>query len=169
MHNLHMQHGHRVPHLEQRPLVSVKPAAPPLSASRQPRLQARKQADTVVEDVSQEQQQEATGFSAVVQKLLHRAASSLTRGQTTCLTCKGQGTCTCPACSGHGVVDRDARQNVMRHTTQKLRSVLNGERSEYHSDWLTSNRCRRCHGTGVMVCPTCQGLGTRHATNPTKQ
>jgi hypothetical protein len=99
MHNLHMQHGHRVPHLEQRPLVSVKPAAPPLSASRQPRLQARKQADTVVEDVSQEQQQEATGFSAVVQKLLHRAASSLTRGQTTCLTCKGQGTCTCPACS----------------------------------------------------------------------
>jgi hypothetical protein len=41
---------------------------------------------------------------------------------------------------GQGVTDRDARQNVMRHTTQKLRSVLNGERSEYHSDWLTSNR-----------------------------
>jgi hypothetical protein len=45
-----------------------------------------------------EQQEEATGFSAVVQRLLHRAASSLTRGTTTCLSCKGQGTCTCPAC-----------------------------------------------------------------------
>jgi hypothetical protein len=54
----------------------------------------------VVEEAAQqaEEQEEATGFSAVVQRLLHRAASSLTRGTTTCLSCKGQGTCTCPAC-----------------------------------------------------------------------
>jgi hypothetical protein len=42
---------------------------------------------------------------------------------------------------GSGITNKDARQNVMRHTAQKLRSVLQVERSEYHSDWLTSNRC----------------------------
>lgn len=166
---------------------------------RQLRVQARRQAPIVEEEVqqaSEQQNQEATGFSAVVQKLLHRAASSLTRGQTTCLACKGQGTCTCPACNvsqavvlrsrhdmcsalsgltgqhsvycisdgrvlhcawpaclvafvprhvvcvlqGTGIVDKDTRQNVMRHTAQKVRSMLQVERSEYHSNWLTSNR-----------------------------
>lgn len=68
--------------------------------------------------------------------------------------CDGQATqCAAAAClvscgirrfvcvpQGTGIVDRDTRQNVMRHTAQKVRSMLQVERSEYHSDWLTSNR-----------------------------
>lgn len=134
---------------------------PAVQASRR---QAVQEQEELQQQQEQQQQEPKTGFSAVVERLLHRAASSLTRGQTTCLTCKGQGTCSCPACHGTGITDRDARQNVMRHTTQKLRSVLGADRAEYHSDWLTSNRCRRCHGAGVCVCPTCQGLGNRHSS-----
>lgn len=157
---------------------------PPVQASRRQAVQEQEE----LQQQEQQQQQEArTGFSAVVERLLHRAASSLTRGTATCLTCKGQGKCSCPAChvsttssathlsslaapcmshlqqpqlvgrlacrtlmhhvcaapkttQGTGITDRDARQNVMRHTTQKLRSVLGADRAEYHSDWLTSNR-----------------------------
>jgi hypothetical protein len=81
-----------------------------------------------------------------------------------CAEVSGQSLGVCPQtlCSrpqrvdmqGHGVVDRDARQNVMRHTTQKLRSVLNGERSEYHSDWLTSNRC--VDTSSVLITQKCE-------------
>jgi DnaJ-class molecular chaperone len=165
MHQMKMQHGAWTCHKSACRPRTVLPVRHSTCTVRQLRVQAsRRQAQVAEEETQQaEQQEEATGFSAVVQRLLHRAASSLTRGTTTCLSCKGQGTCTCPACHGTGITNKDARQNVMRHTTQKLRSVLGGERSEYHSDWLTSNRCRRCHGAGVMVCPTCQGLGTRHA------
>jgi hypothetical protein len=62
------------------------------------------------------------------------------------------------AAQGTGITDRDARQNVMRHTTQKLRSVLGGERSEYHSDWLTSNRSADQQWNGNQLQPaSCLG------------
>lgn len=57
---------------------------------------------------------------------------------------------------GAGVTEKDARQNVMRHTAQKLRSVLNVERSEYHSDWLTSNRYVGHAGRRVSAAEPCQ-------------
>jgi hypothetical protein len=64
------------------------------------RLKVRVHARNTVEDAEVDQEQpQATGFSAAVQRLLHRAASTLTRGTTTCLTCRGQGTCSCPACN----------------------------------------------------------------------
>lgn len=167
MHHLQLRDGHKMVQRRPQGLTPARNYQPGLYVVK---AKARKQQQPTVEQVEdQDQVQSPSGFSAVVQRLLHRAASSLTRGTTTCLTCKGQGTCTCPVCNGAGVTEKDARQNVMRHTAQKLRSVLNVERSEYHSDWLTSNRCRRCHGTGAMICPTCQGMGTRHAAqNPDK-
>lgn len=64
------------------------------------RAKVRVHARNTVEDAEVDQEQpQATGFSAAVQRLLHRAASTLTRGTTTCLTCRGQGTCSCPACN----------------------------------------------------------------------
>ena len=31
----------------------------------------------------------------------------------------------------------------------------------YDTQWQMSNRCRKCHGQGTCLCPTCGGLGAR--------
>jgi hypothetical protein len=92
------QHARPAPGTHNRP----PPVQRKLRAARKPAPAV----EVVEQDPQQQQQQEQEqgGFSAAVQRLLHRAASSLTRGQTTCLTCRGQGTCTCPACNVSVVV-----------------------------------------------------------------
>jgi len=49
----------------------------------------------------------------------------------------------------------------VRHAAQKLKGLLGVERAEYSTDWLVTNRCRRCHGAGSWVCPDCGGVGVR--------
>lgn len=124
----------------------------------------------VVED---EQQEHHTGgpFGALVDFFLNRASSSLTRGPATCLTCKGVGACECPLCKGAGIMDKEAsRMNTMRHATQKMKQVLHVDRANYNTEWLMTNRCRRCRGCGRVACPTCGGLGVRAPTvQPPKQ
>jgi DnaJ-class molecular chaperone len=35
------------------------------------------------------------------------------------------------------------------------------EKSMYDTQWQMSNRCRKCHGQGQLLCATCNGLGSR--------
>uniref|UniRef100_A0A7S0X014 CR-type domain-containing protein n=1 Tax=Chlamydomonas leiostraca TaxID=1034604 RepID=A0A7S0X014_9CHLO len=99
----------------------------------------------------------------VIDVLLNRAASNLTRGAATCANCKGTGACSCPSCQGHGIVKpQQARMNVMRHAVQKFKMLLGVPRAAYSVDWLQTNRCRRCHGQGNVLCDICNGAGIRH-------
>eukprot|EP00882_Tetradesmus_deserticola_P002350 GHRQ01002507.1.p1 GENE.GHRQ01002507.1~~GHRQ01002507.1.p1 ORF type:complete len:185 (+),score=30.84 GHRQ01002507.1:210-764(+) len=123
----------------------------------------------VVED--EQQPQQTTGpFGALVEFFLNRASSSLTRGPATCLSCKGVGACECPLCKGGGIMDKEAaRMNTVRHAAQKMKEVLHVDRASYSTEWLTTNRCRRCRGGGRVTCPTCGGLGVRSpAVKPPK-
>ncbi|WIA33553.1 hypothetical protein OEZ86_006677 [Tetradesmus obliquus] len=123
-----------------------------------------------VED-DQQVQQSGGPFGALVDFFLNRASSSLTRGTATCLTCKGVGACECPLCKGAGIMDKEAsRMNTMRHAAQKMKQVLHVDRANYNTEWLQTNRCRRCHGAGRVACPTCGGLGVRTpGVKPPKQ
>ncbi|GBF92131.1 hypothetical protein Rsub_04478 [Raphidocelis subcapitata] len=103
-------------------------------------------------------------LQALADLLLNRAASTLERGQTTCLTCRGTGSCTCPACRGRGTLPEGAaagRMNPVRHAAQKLKGLLREDGGEYSTDWLVTNRCRRCHGNGGWQCDSCNGSGLR--------
>ncbi|KAF8058121.1 hypothetical protein HT031_005781 [Scenedesmus sp. PABB004] len=139
-------------------------APPLLRRAVQARLSSKQQQQLAA---AAEEEQAAAGeapgaFQQLFDRLLNRASSSLKRGPATCLTCKGQGSCQCPACKGQGLLDKDhARMNVMRHTAQKVKQVLNIDRSNYDTEWLVTNRCRRCRGYGNIACPTCGGLGVR--------
>eukprot|EP00879_Flechtneria_rotunda_P000700 GHRR01000818.1.p1 GENE.GHRR01000818.1~~GHRR01000818.1.p1 ORF type:complete len:171 (+),score=32.81 GHRR01000818.1:250-762(+) len=145
------------------PLCSCSLPRRPISTCRVP----------VLAKASQRAQQAATQepgtpappqdpLAALVNSFLNRASSSLTRGPATCLTCKGQGSCSCAACQGAGLLDKEhARMNMVRHTAQKFKQVLGVNRSNYDTEWFTTNRCRRCRGRGVVACPTCGGLGVR--------
>ncbi|KAF6261026.1 hypothetical protein COO60DRAFT_1503781 [Scenedesmus sp. NREL 46B-D3] len=127
------------------------------------------QQSPVVED-EQQSQQTSGPFGALVDFFLNRASSSLTRGPATCLTCKGVGACECPLCKGAGIMDKEAsRMNTVRHAAQKMKEVLHVDRANYNTEWLMTNRCRRCRGCGRVACPTCGGLGVRSpAVKPPK-
>jgi DnaJ-class molecular chaperone len=92
-----------------------------------------------------------------------KAASSLQRGPATCRTCEGRGVCACGACRGEGVLASGGRPqlNQVRHAAQRVQGLLGVERAAQNTEWLVSNRCKRCHGQGVCVCPTCGGIGVR--------
>lgn len=57
------------------------------------------------------------------------------------------------------------RMNAIRHGWNKLKSLLPGSGentvSMHDSDWFKSNRCKRCLGRGVVLCPSCGGSGRR--------
>lgn len=95
-------------------------------------------------------------------KMLHNAASLRNvRGQTTCLRCQGGGQLACPVCQGEGVHHGPVRMNQMRRAGSKLKVLMGLEGPlAADDDWLRTNRCRRCHGTGVCTCPVCRGEGT---------
>lgn len=129
----------------------------------------QQQQQVLVEEQEEQQQQQHSNNPLVglVDRLLHRAASSLTRGSCVCLACQGSGACSCPLCNGQGLTDAShSRHNQVRHAAQKLKSVLHLERADYNVEWLQSNRCRRCHGRGFLPCASCNGLGVRHARPP---
>lgn len=66
---------------------------------------------------------------------------------------------------GAGILEPEkVRLNAMRHAVGKLGALLPGGGSvSRDQDWMKTNRCRRCHGTGVFrsVCPDCGGSGRR--------
>lgn len=106
------------------------------------------------------------GFmGGIVNDLLYGAASRMERGQTTCIKCKGTGSCVCPNCKGQGVVQPDKLKRAadpVRQAANMVSSMLGGSNSsEYNSHMLRSNRCQTCHGAGQCTCPTCQGHGFR--------
>lgn len=119
------------------------------------------QTTTVDNTKQQQEQQSAIPFGQLVDQFLSRAASSLKRGPATCLTCKGKGSCMCPMCQGAGVNDSQPRLDSMKHTAQKFKQVLGVDRSYYKTDWQVTNRCLHCHGSGLVLCPDCAGLGVR--------
>lgn len=72
---------------------------------------------------------------------------------------------------GAGILqpEKVARMNSVKHAVNKLGQLLPGGGSVSHDQvWVKSNRCRRCHGSGVIraPCPACKGTGRRAAVSP---
>lgn len=102
------------------------------------------------------------GISVLAGNLLMNAASwRVVRGQTYCVHCRGTGKETCPTCQGAGIVQPEkVRMNQIRHAAGKIQVLLGVNDAKMHdSDWLKSNRCKRCHGTGALPCKHCEGTG----------
>ncbi len=57
----------------------------------------------------------------------------------------------------HG--DTAMASNRLRLAANRLKT-LTGEASA-RNEWLVSNRCRKCHGSGYLFCPRCGGAGHR--------
>lgn len=104
-------------------------------------------------------------FSGLVNELLYGAASRMERGQTTCIACKGSGTCVCANCKGQGIMQAKQLQKAkdpVRQAANKVQSMLGGSSStSYSTTALRSNRCPKCHGNGQLVCHSCEGRGFR--------
>lgn len=48
------------------------------------------------------------------------------------------------------------------HAQAKVASFLSDAQKQFtKADWMVSNRCKACHGTGSMNCPACEGEGFR--------
>ena len=67
---------------------------------------------------------------------------------------------------GAGILqpERVAKMNSIRRAVQKIGSMLpGGEPVSQDQLWMKTNRCRRCHGSGVVrcTCTACGGSGRR--------
>ena len=72
----------------------------------------------------------------------------------------------CGACKGAGILapEKVPKMNALRHTVNKLGGLLKPgdvSPSMHDSVWVISNRCKRCRGTGSIVCAACDGTGKR--------
>lgn len=85
------------------------------------------------------------------------------RGMSSCQRCQGTGRVVCNACQGAGILQpaKVAKMNQLRHATNKLVSLGKASPSMHDADWLVSNRCKRCRGSGAVECVSCQGSGKR--------
>ncbi|CAL5220688.1 g2737 [Coccomyxa viridis] len=107
------------------------------------------------------------GFSGLVNNLLFGAASSLERGDATCAKCRGAGALSCPSCKGAGVTNQKVRMNQIRHAFNRVKNIVGiDSASMYDTQWQMSNRCRKCHGQGRVLCSTCNGYGSRGPSRP---
>ncbi|KAK9818723.1 hypothetical protein WJX74_003373 [Apatococcus lobatus] len=98
----------------------------------------------------------------LVNDLLFGAASRLDRGMTTCVACRGTGTCNCSTCQGTGTLsNKKANLNQIKHASNRLQSLMGGGQTHRDTEWMMTNRCRKCHGHGRMPCPACEGRGIR--------
>ncbi|EFN50736.1 hypothetical protein CHLNCDRAFT_142565 [Chlorella variabilis] len=93
--------------------------------------------------------------------LMNAASWRVVRGQTYCLHCRGTGKESCPTCQGAGIVQPEkVRMNQIRHAAGKVQVLLGlNEPKMFDSDWMKSNRCKRCRGTGALPCKHCNGVG----------
>jgi RecJ-like exonuclease len=99
---------------------------------------------------------------------LQAASLRTERGPAFCRSCQGSGYLTCNACKGAGILEAARRMNSLRHGVNKLGALLNpggASPSMHDSDWMVSNRCRRCRGSGSVACTTCGGSGKRGAVD----
>ncbi|CAK0783393.1 hypothetical protein CVIRNUC_006592 [Coccomyxa viridis] len=102
------------------------------------------------------------GFSGLVNNLLFGAATSLERGDATCAKCRGCGAVSCPSCKGAGVKNQKVRMNQIRHAFNRVKNMVGiDSASMYDTQWQMSNRCRKCHGQGRVLCSFCNGIGAR--------
>lgn len=101
-------------------------------------------------------------FPQLMSRLLWNASSMRERGKASCNICKAEGNVVCPDCGGARVLSKASRR-AQAHARARLASFLENEEKPMHRDeWLVTNRCPTCHGTGVMTCPACGGEGFRH-------
>ncbi|KAL4438538.1 hypothetical protein ABPG77_000186 [Micractinium sp. CCAP 211/92] len=103
-------------------------------------------------------------LGVLASRLLMNAASfRAVRGETHCLHCRGTGRVTCSACQGAGIVQREpVRMNQVKHAVGKVQVLLGmNDAKMFDNDWMKSNRCKRCHGSGALPCVQCDGTGRR--------
>ncbi|GFR44444.1 hypothetical protein Agub_g5655 [Astrephomene gubernaculifera] len=105
-------------------------------------------------------------FKQTVDVLLNRAASSLERGPCTCLSCRGGGTVECPHCKATGRLGEVAveRASLLRNAVRRFRMAVGLTPHEVPyatSEWVRTNRCPRCRGSGRLLCELCGGTGLR--------
>lgn len=55
--------------------------------------------------------------------------------------------------------------NVMKHAVNKVEHMLGNNTRDSGQEWLRTNRCTRCHGTGLLACVNCSGSGVRYKAN----
>lgn len=56
--------------------------------------------------------------------------------------------------------------NMVRHAVAKLGAIAGDQTKSTGQDWLQTNRCRRCHGVGELICTNCKGSGLRFKSGP---
>lgn len=96
--------------------------------------------------------------------LMNAASWRVVRGQTYCVECRGTGRVTCSACQGAGIVQQEKVQtSQVAQAASKLKVLLGGNDTKIknESDWIKSNRCKCCKGSGTEVCKQCEGSGVR--------
>jgi hypothetical protein len=100
-------------------------------------------------------------FPDVIGNLLWNASTMRNRGQASCNVCKTTGHVTCPDCGGARILSK-ASARARAQAQAKVAAFLEDETQDLHRDeWLVTNRCPRCHGTGLITCPACGGEGYR--------
>ncbi|KAI3424249.1 hypothetical protein D9Q98_009604 [Chlorella vulgaris] len=102
------------------------------------------------------------GLGVLAGNLLMNAASwRVVRGQTYCVHCRGSGKEACPSCVGSGIKEPEkVRMNQIRHAAGKLQQMIGVSDAKMHdADWMKSNRCKRCRGSGFVTCKHCDGTG----------
>lgn len=106
-------------------------------------------------------------FSSLANSLLLNAASLINANRQTshCVACQGSGIVECSACQGAGILapEKVAKMNTMKHAVHKVTMLFSKQKSPtmYDSDWIKTNICRRCRGTGRVMCLVCNGTGRR--------
>ncbi|GLC41668.1 hypothetical protein PLESTB_000690700 [Pleodorina starrii] len=105
-------------------------------------------------------------FQKTIDLMLNRAASSLKRGASTCVSCRGGGTVECAHCKGGGRLSAQAaeRAGLLRTALLRLRTAVGLAPHDVpyaSSSWMQTNRCPRCHGVGRLACEPCTGTGLR--------
>jgi hypothetical protein len=72
------------------------------------------------------------------------------------------GSVVCPECGGTRVVLKETNA-AKAHAQAKVAAFMSGKEQKFtKGDWMVSNRCKACHGTGCITCPACGGEGFRH-------
>jgi hypothetical protein len=142
----------------------VVPRRPPAaSSSASGATESTKEVDLEIETPKDDKATSLDNLSLLGRTLLMNAASlRVVRGQTHCAFCRGTGRETCQACQGSGLVQHQekVRMNSVRHAASKIKVLLSLEEPKMSDDdWMKTNRCRRCHGTGALPCKHCGGTG----------
>lgn len=146
---------------QQCPAAARRIAIRPVAAARGVSARAKQHKPDPM-TMTETEDNQSSYFPELVSQLLWRASSMRERGMASCNVCKGEGHVVCPDCGGARVVSKASRR-AKAHARAKLASFIDDvERPEHGDEWLVTNRCPTCHGTGFITCPACGGEGFRH-------